>query len=123
MIFKTDAKRFYREVGKETIKVRKTPLIKEVEGFWKSILSNDKPFNEKAERIETIEQRNAHIEEQQWTDISTEEVEKALKKSHKWESAGVDKVTNFWLHSLPCTHNLLANLLFELVRNLENSPD
>ena len=123
MVSKTFAKKFYREVGKETIRVAEIPSIEEVEEFWKNIWSNDKTFNETAEWIETIEQGNEHIEEQQWIDISTEEVEKALKKSHKWKSAGIDKVTNFWLHSLPCTHNILANLLSELVRNPENSPD
>ena len=79
MVFKTDAKKFYREVGKETIRVVEIPSIEEVEEFWKNIWSNDKTFNETAEWTETIEQGNEHIEEQQWIDISTEEVEKALK--------------------------------------------
>ena len=51
------------------------------------------------------------------------EVEKALNKSHKWKSEGMDKITNFWLHSLPCTHDLLANVLSEIMRNPENTPD
>ena len=36
-----------------------------------------------AEWIKTIEEGKEHIEEQQWIDISTEEVEIPLKKSHK----------------------------------------
>ena len=123
MTFKTDAKQCYREVGKETITVRETPPIEEVEEIWKGIWSNDKPLNENAEWIKTIEQGNAHIEEQQWTDISNEEVEMALRKPHKWKSAGVDKVTNFWLHSLQCTHDLLANQRSDMVRNPENTSD
>ena len=123
MIFKTDARKFYREVGKEKVAVKDTPPIEKVEEFWKGIWSNDRPFNEKAEWIKAIEEGKEHIEEQQWIDISTEEVEMALKKSHKWKSAGVDKITNFWLHSLSCTHDLLAVLLSEVVRNPENTPD
>lgn len=122
MIFKTDAKNVYREVGKEKIMVRKTPPIEEVEEFWKGIWSNDKPFNDDVEWIKTIEHCNSHIEEQRWTDISTEEVEMALRKSHKLNSAGADKVTNFWLHSLPCTHDLLSNLLSEMVEKPGEHP-
>ena len=48
---------------------------------------------------------------------------KALNKSHKWKSTGMDKITTFWLHSLPCTHDFLANLLSEIMRNPESTPD
>ena len=101
MIVKTDAKTFYREVGKEKILIRQVPPIENVEKYWKTVWSSDKKFNDNAEWVETIEQNNAHVEEQQWTDITTREVEKALNKSHKWNSAGMDKITDFWLHSLP----------------------
>ena len=50
-------------------------------------------------------------------------MEKALIKPHKWKSAGMDKITNFWLHKFPCTHDLLVNLLSEIMRNPENTPD
>ena len=76
MIFKTDAKKFYKEVGKEKILIRQAPPIKNVEKYWKTVWSSDKKFNDNAKWVETIEQNNAHIEEQQWTDITTGEVEK-----------------------------------------------
>ena len=79
MIFKTDARKFYREVGKEKVAVKDIPPIEKVEEFWKGIWSNDRPFNVNAEWIKTIEQGKEHIEEKQWIDISTEEVEMALK--------------------------------------------
>ena len=123
MILKTDAKKFYREVGKEKILIRQAPPIENVEKYWKTVWSSDKKFNDIAEWVETIEQNNAHIEEQQWTDVTTGEVEKALNKSHKWKSVGMEKITNLWLHSLPCTHDLLANLLSEIMRNSEKTPD
>ena len=52
--------------------VKDTPLVEKVEEFWKGIWSNDRPFNENAEWIKTIEEGKKHIEEQQWIDISTE---------------------------------------------------
>ena len=76
MIFKTDAKKFYREVGKEKILIRQAPPIENVEKYWKTVWSSDKKFNGYAEWVETIEENSAHIEEKQWPDITTGEVEK-----------------------------------------------
>ena len=103
--------------------IRQAPPIENVEKYRKTVWSGDKKFNDNAEWVETIQQNNAHIEEQQWTDITIGEVEKALNKSYKWKSAGMEKIKNFWLHSLPYTHDLLANLLSEIIRNPENTPD
>ena len=35
--FQESAKRFYREVGKETIFVNETPTLQDVKKFWKEI--------------------------------------------------------------------------------------
>ena len=48
-IFKTDAKKFYREMGKEPIKIKELPSIKDVEKFWKKSWCNEKEHNEEAE--------------------------------------------------------------------------
>ena len=37
MIFKTDSKKFYREVGKEKILIRQAPPIENVEKYWKTV--------------------------------------------------------------------------------------
>ena len=83
MIFETDAKEVYREVGQEKILIRQAPTIDNVEKYWKTVWSSDKKSNDNAEWVETLEQNYAHIEEQQCTDITIGEVEKALNESHK----------------------------------------
>ena len=83
--------------------IRQAPPIENVEKYWKTVWNSDKKVNHNAEWVETIEQNNAHIEEKQWTDTTTGEVEKALNKSHKWKSARMDKIANFWFPSLPCS--------------------
>ena len=35
-MFREDAKRFYRELGKKTIKIQKPPDIGEVKKFWQT---------------------------------------------------------------------------------------
>ena len=41
-IFRTDAKKYYREMGKQPIGIKEPPSIKEVKKFWKKIWSNEK---------------------------------------------------------------------------------
>ena len=41
VIFKRDAKEFYREIAKETITVGDAPLTEEVKDVWKDIWSEE----------------------------------------------------------------------------------
>ena len=123
MIFKTDAKKFYREIGKETIMIDKTPSVEEMENFWRTIWSEEKEFNEQAEWIKNTEQQNEMKNQQEWREISTDELKQALIRSHKWKSPGIDRIPNFWLNCISKGHNRLASLLSELVENPETAPE
>ena len=99
-IFETDAKKFYREKGKNTISVEEIPSEKRVRVFWESIWGNVKTHKEDAEWLRKLKDKNEELHEQEWEDIQIEDVQDALRKSHKWKSPGVDKVPNFWLNAL-----------------------
>ena len=122
LIFKSDAKKLYREIGEEKVTVNETPAINDIERFWDTIWSKEKDFNEKAEWIKIVQADSANIQEQQWSDISVGELRTALKKCHKWKSAGIDQVSNYWLNLLCKGHYILASLLCDTVRNPEDSP-
>ena len=47
------------------------------------------------------------------------EREFSLKKSHKWKSPRLDKLTNFWLNTLTSTHKALTDSLSQTMENLE----
>ena len=98
LIFKNDAKKFYREIGKEKVTVNEAPPINDIERFWDTLWSEEKNFNENAEWIKNVQTDNAYIQEQHRSDISVEELQTALKKSHKWKSVGVNQVSNYWLN-------------------------
>ena len=108
-IFETDAKKFYREIGKTAINVDNIPSEAEVREFWNKILGNDKGHNENAEWLKNLEESANDIPAQQWEDISNNEVEKALRKTHKWKSPGIDQVPNFWLDNLSTAHGKLES--------------
>ena len=40
-MFREDSKRFYRELGKKTIQIKKPPDIGEVRKFWQNILEQE----------------------------------------------------------------------------------
>ena len=58
MIFKSDAMKFYREVGKETITVNETPTIKDVKKFCKQIQSEENGFNKGSKWIKYKQEMN-----------------------------------------------------------------
>ena len=70
LIFKTDTKKFYREIEKEKVRVNGTPAINHIERFWNTIWSED--FNENAEWIKNVKTGNANIPKQQWSDNGVE---------------------------------------------------
>lgn len=76
--------------------------------FWKQIFSEEKGFSE----------GSMWINQQDWE----EELETALKKSHKWEWAGIGKIPNFWLHALSNGHSKLASLLSDIFEITEKAP-
>ena len=47
--FKTDKKKFYKELGKSQVNIEKPLSKEEVETFWTSIWGTEKDYNEVAE--------------------------------------------------------------------------
>ena len=68
-VFKTDAKKFYRGMGKQPIEIKEPPSINEVDKFWKKIGSNEKEHNEEAEWIKREEEKMKETEQQEWENI------------------------------------------------------
>ncbi|XP_066933825.1 uncharacterized protein [Clytia hemisphaerica] len=122
-VFSTDAKKFYREIGKGKISVEEPPSQEDIEGFWNNIWGKKKSYNREATWIEREEERMQGKKEQEWEEITVEEVRVALGKTQKWKSPGIDKVQNFWLNYLPSMHRVLTFFLNELVGNPNSIPE
>ena len=110
-------------MGKQPIKIKELPSIKEIKKFWKKIWSNEKEHNEEAKWIKREEERTKETEQQESEDIELKEVEFSLKKSHKWKSPGVDKLPNFWLNILTSAHKVLTHTLSQIMKNPEEIPE
>ena len=55
-MFREDAKRFYRELGKKTIQIEKPQDIGEVKTFWQNILEQEVKHSDNAQWIKDQEE-------------------------------------------------------------------
>ena len=110
-------------MGKEPIKIKEPPSIKELDNFWKKAWSNEKEYNEEVEWINREEEKVKETEHQEWYNMELKEVEFSLKKSHKLKSPGLDKLPVFWLNILTSTHKVLTHTLSQTMKNPGKIPE
>ncbi|XP_065067405.1 uncharacterized protein LOC135692976 [Rhopilema esculentum] len=90
-IFETDPKKFYREIGKSDFTLDEIPSEGQICEFWNNIWGKEKRHNENSEWLNIFESNTNNIPEQEWGEIKVEEIQKALRKSHKWKSPEITK--------------------------------
>ena len=98
------------------------PSADEVEKFWKSIVEDDKHHNEEAGWIKEQEDKYRYSAEQEWTDITNDEITLAIRKTSYWKSPGIDNVPNFWLKNCEALHEDIAGCYNKMVREPEETP-
>ena len=54
--------------------------------------------------------------------MQVDEIRKALRKSHKWKSPGIDQIPNFWLDALHSEHTKLAKNFNRLMADPTITP-
>ena len=90
-LFQRDARRFYRDLGKQTMQITSPPSESEIEQYWGDILETEVCHNKSAFWL-----RRQTDREQQWQPISDNEVTLCLKRMGNWKSPGPDQVYGFW---------------------------
>ena len=106
-MFREDAKRFYRELGKKTIQIEKPPDTGEVKMFWQNILEQEVKHNEGAQWIKDHEKELQQINQMEWKDLTVEELRVNMTRAANWKSPGPDRLPNFWIKTVqepPQTH-------------------
>ena len=79
-----DSKRFYGELGKETIQIEKPPDIGEVKKFWQNILEQEVKHNENAQWINDQEEELQQINQMEWKDLTVEELRVNMTRAANW---------------------------------------
>ena len=96
-LFETNPKLFYRELENKTLTINDPLSADEVDRFWKSILEDDKHHNEEAGWIKEQEDKYRYSAEQEWTDITNDEITLTIRKTRNWKPPGIDNIPNFCL--------------------------
>ena len=107
-MFREDAKRFYRELGKKTIKIEKPPDIGEVKKFWQNILEKKVNHNLNAQWIKDQQEELKGISQMEWKDMTVEELRVNRTKAANWKSPGPDKLSNFWIKQFRSLHESMS---------------
>ena len=85
----------YRNNGKSQIKINKASSEEERRSLLEKIWSDSKTHNSQAPWIKKLSNEYEALKEQEWSEITLEDLKHALKKSRKWKSPGKDKIPNF----------------------------
>ena len=83
-MFREDSKRFYRELGMETIQIEKPPDIGEVKKFWQNILEQKVKCNENVKWIKDQEEELQQITKMEWKNLTVEELRVNMTRAAKW---------------------------------------
>ena len=122
-MFREDAKRFYRELGKKTIKIQKPLDIGEVKKFWQNILEQEISHHEDAQWIKDQQEELKDINQMEWKDFTVEELRVNITKAANWKSPGPDKLPNFWIKQFTSLHTPMAKAYSRIMQDPSLTPE
>ena len=122
-MFREDAKRFYRELGKKTIKIQKPPDIGEVKKFWQNILEQEISHHEDAQWIKDQQEELKDINQMEWKDFTVEELRVNITRAANWKSPGPDKLPNFWIKQFTSLHTPIAKAYSRIMQDPSLTPE
>lgn len=122
-MFRDDAKKFYRELGKKNIQIQRPPDSTETKQFWQNILEDEAEYNKDAQWIKDQEKEHDDLQQMKWEDISVEEVKASVTKTSNWKSPGPDKLPNFWIKRFTSLHKPLAKAYSTVLSHPERIPE
>lgn len=124
--FARDQRTFYRGLKdsarpQESMN-RKAPSPQEVREFWSGIWNNPIEHRQ-AKWISEEHQHRAAVRTMLDWEITTEDVQKAIRKAKNWKAPGPDMLQNFWLKRFTSTHSHFAACYMDILRQPQNMPD
>ena len=121
--FKSDTKRFYRDLGNGQAKISDPPDKKALEEFWRPIWEqpklfhgNDKPW------FQRFCTKNQNVPTQHLTTFTARDVTNSISKAANWKAPGPDKVPNYWLKKLTALHGKLAEMYNKQLISPSDTP-
>ena len=106
-MFREDAKRFYRKLGKKMIHIEKPSNIREVKKFWQNILVQEVKYNVGAQWIKDKEELK-DVKQMEWKELTVEELKVNITRGANWMSPGPDILPIFLIKQFKSLHQSMA---------------
>ncbi|KAL1461990.1 hypothetical protein WDU94_013846 [Cyamophila willieti] len=123
IMFTNKPRSFYNNLRTERVEIHDNPPMDEIENYWKSIWSIEKDYNKEASWLEEEIEESTNITRMEEMNITTEDVQNAIKRSHSWKAPGIDKIHNYWSKYITATHTKLAELLNQAIDDPTKIPE
>ena len=98
--FSINPKNVYRKFRGGNIKIKKIPTGEEIETFWKDIWGKKSDFNPGTPWFETLKSEYCKNAKQKQYKITSETIDKVLKKLQNGKAPGTDLIVGFWYKNL-----------------------
>ena len=98
--FSINPKNVYRKFRGGNIKIKKIPTGEEIETFWKDIWGKKSDFNPGTPWFETLKSEYCKNAKQKQYRITSETIDKVLKKLQNGKAPGTDLIVGFWYKNL-----------------------
>jgi len=121
-LFSTNAKTFFRQLSNKEIVVSEMPPLDQTLGFWKGIWERSDSFNIGAGWLKREKTAQEQTPEMQWTPISLDDLNTAIKCIANWKAPGLDGLPNFWLKYLSSAHNHLVKCFNDIFSGAVELP-
>jgi hypothetical protein len=122
--FNSNQKLFYQSLTKqESINISQPPQKQEVINFWENLWSNPVLHNNQCSWIKDEKINNSTIPKMTNDSITSEDIERIIKKLHNWKAPGLDKIQNYWWKNFPSLHKPLTIHINRIIQTPELMPD
>lgn len=121
-LFRENTKKFYQLLNKQQDATSEPPSQPAVETFWRSILEDNVKHN-KALWIKDEEKANQRVTPQAWTELTSTDMLRIVKRAQNWKYPGPDKLQNFWLKSFNALHQHLTRAMNKVLQDPRSNPE
>eukprot|EP00957_Ditylum_brightwellii_P144201 10987596-Ditylum_brightwellii.AAC.1 len=122
-LFQKSHKHFCDSLRSNSKIVTDPPAEEDVTAFWTCLFSHTTTHNNEAAWFQVEEESVQHVKEQQWTDITPNELHRTIFKTKNWKAPGVDLVHNYWYKHLLALQQWLCDALNGVILDPMLLPD
>ncbi|XP_044760856.1 uncharacterized protein LOC123318302 [Coccinella septempunctata] len=115
-LYYQNQQKFFRSLEEGPSEVGEPPEEEAMHLFWKGIWEVEKTYDSQASWIKEAEKEPSRYSSEN-VEITVEDIKSVLRKTNNWSTPGVDGVQNYWWKHFTATHQHLAKLFQQTLRD------